>query len=129
MIIASTFDKQTGSVFQHFGRTETFRIYTIDNGKIINKKDVSAVETGGHAALAPFLHEQGVSALIAGGIGGGARSALSSYGIEVFPGVSGDADEAAKAFAEGKLEYNPEASCHHHDGEHTCGHHGQCHHE
>ena len=79
--------------------------------------------------MAPFLHEQGVSALIAGGIGGGARSALSSYGIEVFPGVSGDADEAATAFAEGRLEYDPEASCHHHDGEHTCGHHGQCHHE
>ncbi len=128
MVVASTFDKQTGSVFPHFGRTETFRLYTIENGMITEKKDVSAAETGGHSALAPFLHEHGVSALIAGGIGGGARAALGEYGIEVYPGVTGSADEAAEALAKGNLVYDPEASCHHHESEHTCSHHGSCHH-
>lgn len=131
MTIASTFDKETGDVFQHFGRTETFRIYTVEDGKITDKHDVSAAETGGHAALAPFLKEHGVSALIAGGIGGGARAALSSYGIALYPGVSGNADKAAEALANGTLIYDENATCHHHDGEHSCHHHGEgdgCHH-
>ena len=84
MIAASTFEKETGNVFQHFGRTETFRLYTIEGGKVTKKEDVSAAETGGHSALAPFLKEHGVTALIAGGIGGGAREALASCGIEVY---------------------------------------------
>lgn len=124
MIAASTFEKETGNVFQHFGRTETFRLYTIEGGKVTKKEDVSAAETGGHSALAPFLKEHGVTALIAGGIGGGAREALTSCGIEVYPGVSGSADEAAEAFAAGKLAFNANATCsHHHEEGHGCGHH------
>ena len=120
MIIAATFDKETGNIFQHFGRTEVFRIYTIENGHVTGKKDVSAAETGGHSALAPFLKDINVEALIAGGIGGGARTALASCGIKLYPGVSGNADEAAEALANGTLEYDENATCHHHDGEHQC---------
>ena len=124
MKAAVTYDGN-GAVFQHFGRTEIFRIYTIEDGKVTAKEDVSAAETGGHGALAPFLKEHGVDVLIAGGIGGGARAALAACGIEVYPGVSGSADEAAAAFAEGRLSFDPDAECHHHDhGEgHSCGHH------
>ena len=133
MKIAATYSKEDGSVFQHFGRTEWFKIYSIDNGKITGDEVVSAAETGGHSALAPFLAEKGVIVLICGGLGGGARMALSSCGITVLPGVSGDADTAAKAFANGVLEYNENATCHHHDGEHECHHHEgeeghHCHH-
>lgn len=120
MIIAAAFDKETGNIFQHFGRTEVFRIYTIENGHVTGKKDVSAAETGGHSALAPFLKDSNVEALIAGGIGGGARTALASCGIKLYPGVSGNADEAAEALANGTLEYDENATCHHHDGEHQC---------
>ena len=133
MKIAATYSKEDGGVFQHFGRTEWFRIYSLEDGKIVSSTTVSAAETGGHAALAPFLKENGVEALICGGLGGGARMALQSAGIAVYPGVSGDADEAAAAFAEGRLAYNADASCHHHEGEHECHHHEgegghHCHH-
>lgn len=126
MKAAATFDRETGDVFQHFGRTETFRIYDIEDGKVVSHEDVSAAETGGHAALAPFLKEHGVEALIAGGIGGGARTALANAGIMLYPGVVGSADKAAKALAEGTLEYDENATCHHHEGEHTCGHGHSC---
>ena len=129
MVIAAAYDKNDGNVFQHFGRTETFRIYTVEDGKIISHFDADASATGGHGALAPFLKENGVEALIAGGIGGGARAALASCGITVYPGVSGSADEAAAALAEGRLEYNADAVCHHHEEGHQCGHHhedGHC---
>lgn len=120
-----------GKVFQHFGHTEFFKIYEIENGKILGSELVSSGGTG-HGALAGLLKEQGVNALICGGIGGGAKNALAEAGISVYGGVAGDADEAAEAFAAGKLSYDPDVMCSHHDhGEgHTCGsHHGGDHHE
>ena len=88
-------------------------------------------ETGGsgHGALAGFLREKGVTDLICGGIGGGARTALAQAGIRLYPGVTGEADKAAEALLAGKLAYDPETTCAHHDhgeghscGEHSCGH-------
>ena len=67
-------------------------------------------------------------ALICGGIGGGARTALAEAGIELYPGVSGSADAAVQALLDGSLAYDPEARCDHHDhahgAGHTCGEHG-----
>lgn len=125
MVIAVTYNKDDGTIFGHFGRTEAFKIYTVENGKIVSCEVVSSAETGGHSALAPFLKERGVEMLIAGGMGMGARTALDAMGIKVYPGAEGDADAAVEAFLSGSLSYDPDATCHHHDHEHGegCGHH------
>ena len=82
MKLAVTYEN--GQVFQHFGHTENFKIYTVENGAIVSSQVVS---TGGkgHGALGGFLRDQGVSALICGGIGGGARTALGNAGITLYP--------------------------------------------
>ena len=115
---------QNGMVFQHFGGTPEFAVYTLENGKIIGKELVSTNGTG-HEALADILASLNADALICGGIGGGARMAIASVGIELYPGVSGTTDDAAAAFAAGTLAYNPDFVCghHHDDGAHTCHHH------
>lgn len=121
MKIAVTYE--AGQVFQHFGHCETFKIYEVEDGKVITSQVVNAVGSG-HGALAGFLADQGVNALICGGIGGGARTALAEAAIELYPGVSGEADAAAAAWAAGTLVYDPDAVCsHHHDHEedHDCG--------
>lgn len=125
MVIAVTYNKDDGTIFGHFGRTEAFKLYTVENGKIVSSEVVSSAETGGHSALAPFLKERGVEMLIAGGMGMGARNALDAMGIKVYPGAEGDADAAVEAFLSGSLSYDPDAACHHHDHEHGegCGHH------
>ncbi|WP_292300700.1 NifB/NifX family molybdenum-iron cluster-binding protein [Megasphaera sp.] len=85
----------------------------------------------GHGALAGFLSALKVDALICGGIGGGAQMALSDVGIRLYGGVSGNADAAAEALVAGKLDFNPNVRCDHHDhhGEgHSCGSHGCGHH-
>ena len=76
-------------------------------------------------ALAGFLREYGVDALICGGIGGGARNALAQAGIQLYPGASGGADAQVEALLAGRLSYDPDTVCAHHDhGEgHDCGHH------
>ena len=74
MKIAVTYDN--GEVFQHFGRTESFKIYDVEDNKIISSEVISANGTG-HGALAGLLAEQGVNVLICGGIGVGAQKAIT----------------------------------------------------
>ena len=63
-------------------------------------------------------------ALICGGIGAGARTALAQAGIELYPGVSGDALAAVQQLAAGNLAFDPDTTCnHHHEEGHTCGEH------
>lgn len=125
---------ENGNIYQHFGHTAQFKLYTLENGKVVSSE---VIDTGasGHGALAGLLAQQDVKALICGGIGGGARFALADAGIAVYGGCSGDADEAAEAFADGVLSFDPNARCSHHDshhgeghicGSHGCGGHG-CH--
>lgn len=131
MRIAVTYEN--GQVFQHFGHTEQFKIYDTDEEKILDQKIVDT-NGSGHGALAGFLADLKVDALICGGIGGGARNALAECGIKLYGGVTGDADQAVKALLAGELAYNPDVQCSHHghgEGEHggDChGHHGDsCH--
>ena len=122
MRIAVTFEN--GNVFQHFGHTEQFKIYDVENGQI-TKEQVADTNGSGHGALAGFLTELGVDTLICGGIGMGAKNALADAGINLYGGVTGDADEAVKALIEGNLAYNPDIQCSHHgEGHHGEGHHG-----
>lgn len=122
MKIAVTY--ANGLVFQHFGRSEAFKIYNVEDGAIKSSEVVSAAGSG-HGALVGFLKIHGVDALICGGIGGGARTALAQAGIELYPGASGSADECVKALLSGKLVYSPDIVCGHHHREegHSCGEH------
>ncbi|MBR2928237.1 MAG: NifB/NifX family molybdenum-iron cluster-binding protein [Oscillospiraceae bacterium] len=126
MKIAVTYDN--GSIFQHFGHTEQFKLYEVEAGKVVSAQVIDT-NGSGHGALAGILHYLGAEVLICGGIGGGAQMALAEAGIRLFGGVSGDADAAVEAYLAGNLEYNPNVRCSHHDhehgdGAHTCGSHG-----
>ena len=121
MKVAVTYDN--GEVFQHFGHTENFKIYNIEDKTIIDANVVNTMGSG-HGALAGFLVENEVDTLICGGIGGGARNALAEAGITLYGGVSGNADDAVKALIDRNLGYNPNVKCSHHEhscGEHKCG--------
>lgn len=122
MKIAVTYEN--GEIFQHFGHTENFKIYTVEDGKV-TAAEVTDTNGSGHGALAGFLTEKGVDTLICGGIGAGAQNALAEAGIRLYGGVSGSADEAVERLLAGQLEYDPNVMCSHH-GEHHEGHHGNC---
>ena len=126
MKIAVTYDN--GEIFQHFGHTEQFKLYDIENGKVV-ASEVVGTNGSGHGALAGFLAEHQVQVLICGGIGGGAQNALAQAGIKLFCGCSGNADQAVEALLEGQLNYDADVKCNHHDhehgeGGHQCGNHG-----
>ena len=117
--IAVTYEN--GEVFQHFGHTEEFKVYEVEDGKIINSEVIGS-NGSGHGALAGLLGENRIDVLICGGIGGGAQAALQERGIELCAGASGNADEAVKAYLSGEL-VNTGANCSHHGEGHSCGEH------
>ncbi len=115
---------ENGEVFQHFGRTENFKIYRIKDGKVADSEVVSS-NGAAHGALIGVLKAHNVDALICGGIGGGAKNLTESNGMKLYPGVSGNADEAVKALINGNLDFDPNTECkEHHDHDH---HHGDGH--
>lgn len=122
MRIAVTYNNNDGTVFQHFGKSEAFKIYDTEGGKITAGRVVST-DGAGHEALAGVLAGHGVDLLICGGLGGGAQRALAEAGIAVCSGAQGDADSAVEAYIRGELTSAGVNCDHHHDGEHACGHH------
>ena len=126
MKIAVTYEN--GQIFQHFGHTEQFKVYEIEDNTIISFKVIDT-NGQGHGALAGLLKTLGADVLICGGIGGGAQMALADAGIKLYGGVRGTCDAAVEAFLANNLSYNPNVKCDHHDhehgeSEHTCGDYG-----
>ena len=121
MRIAVTYED--GFIFQHFGHTAQFKVYDVQDGRVVASQIVDT-NGSGHGALASLLSDLTVDVLICGGIGVGAQMALLTAGIRLFGGVSGDADEAVEALLSGVLDFDPNARCDHHGEDHTCGDHG-----
>ena len=98
MKIAVTYDN--GNVFQHFGKTENFKVYEVEDNKVVSSEVIGSNGTG-HGALAGLLAEQGIDVLICGGIGGGAQNALAEAGVQLCSGAPKALKEgASKAEAE-----------------------------
>lgn len=125
MKIAVTYDN--GNIFRHFGRTESFKVYEVEDNKVVSSEVIGSNGVG-HGALAGLLSEQSVDVLICGGIGGGAQQALAEAGVELVAGAEGDVDQAVEAYLRGEL-ISTGVNCdhHHHEDGHSCGDHGEGH--
>lgn len=125
MKIAVTYDN--GEIFQHFGKTESFKVYEVEDNKVVSSEVIDSNGTG-HGALAGLLAEQGVNVLICGGIGGGAQTALTEAGIELCAGAQGNTDQAVESYLKGEL-VSSGANCdhHHHEEGHSCDSHEEGH--
>ena len=131
--IAVTYDN--GSVFQHFGRTEAFKFFTVED-KIVTGSEIISTNGVGHEPLAQWLKDHGADVLLCGNMGPRARNALQQAGIPFYCGVQGSCDEAVQAFLEDRLQHDPDATCSggHHHGEgghhqHHAGHGHTCNHQ
>ena len=124
MKIAVTYDN--GNIFQHFGRTESFKVYEVENNQVISSEVIGS---------------NGVGHGRTGRTSGGAESrcadlrrhrrwsqaALAEAGVELCSGAEGDTDQAVEAYLKGEL-VSTGANCDHHHGEgHSCGDHEEGH--
>ena len=119
-----TFNNQ---IDNHFGHCEMYSVYTIsDSNSIENVQTILSEQgCGCKSNIASTLASQGVSLMLAGGIGNGAINVLNASGIEVIRGCSGNASEAVRNYLSGILADSGE-SCrqyeHHHAQGHNCNH-------
>jgi predicted Fe-Mo cluster-binding NifX family protein len=119
----------TNQVDGHFGHCEFYSIYNIsDEGKIAEINTIPSVQgCGCKSNIAGVLAADGVTIMLAGGIGGGAINVLNNAGIDVIRGCEGDAQEVVKSYISGSISDSGE-SCQQHEthqagsGGHQCNH-------
>jgi len=111
----------------HFGHCESYNVFTISDKKEITetRKVASPQGCGCKSDIAGILAADGVTIMLAGGIGAGAINILNSHGIEVIRGCSGNAADVVKLYLSGAVE-DSGSSCHQHEAHHQNGH--QCNH-
>lgn len=96
---------QNSNVDDHFGHCEYYTVFTVNDSKQIEAADVvtAPVGCGCKSNVAQILSQMGVTVLLAGNMGGGAVNALTSQGIDVYRGCSGDVKSVAMSWLEGSL--------------------------
>ena len=101
MKVAVSTDQE--QVSAHFGRCPEFTIAEIEGGQVVSKNVID--NPGHHPGFLPeFLRKNGVSAIVAGGMGQRAQMLFDENGIKVYMGISGKVDEVIEQFAKGQLK-------------------------
>ena len=120
MVVAITYDKETGNVGEHFGHADYFKLYEIEDGRIMDSAVVQPFGQG-HEAVVGTMLDYSVALVICRGIGDGAMEGLAQVGISVCPNVTGKADDALEAFMNGQLQINMVANCNCDHSAGSCG--------
>lgn len=115
--------KINNQIDSHFGHCEYYNVYSIsEKNEIVDTQKIESVQgCGCKSNIAGVLAKNGVTIMLAGGIGGGAINVLNSNGIEVVRGCSGNAYEIVNQYISGFLTDSGE-SCKTHEEHLTNGH-------
>ena len=107
-------------VDNHFGHCNYYDVYNVsEHSEITDKKRIPSLQgCGCKSNISEILAADGVTVMLAGGIGNGAINVLNNAGISVFRGCEGDSDEVVKLFLLGEILDSGE-SCHHHENHHA----------
>ncbi|MDD2620142.1 MAG: NifB/NifX family molybdenum-iron cluster-binding protein [Syntrophomonadaceae bacterium] len=109
--------KDGESINQHFGQSKQFLIVTVEDGQVVEQKEVGSESLQhNHAGLSGLFLSEGVSLVITGGIGQPALNALTEKGLQVIRGASGRCEEVLGKYLSGELT-DKNVICNHH-GEH-----------
>ena len=103
-----------GRVDDHFGHCAYYTIFEVTDGRVTNVTKMASPEgCGCKSGIAPVLRQMGVTVMLAGNMGQGAKNVLGAQRIEVIRGCEGDVEELIGSYLSGKLMDNGEACDHH----------------
>lgn len=106
----------------HFGHCAYYTLYTIEDNKVTLKKTLESPQgCGCKSNIASVLKEIGVTLMIAGSMGEGAKNVLNKCDIEVIRGCSGSTDDIVEAYLNGKIS-DSGIGCESHEDGHECNH-------
>lgn len=90
-----------GNLNPHFGQTDTYTIFTVENRRVVDQSLLSeAALRGCKTGMAAELSRQGVRKLLVSRIGEGAKRAMGAFGIEVIPVSEGPIVEVIQSYLE-----------------------------
>lgn len=98
--------KENNQIDAHFGHCEFYTIYTVSEKNEITDKQIlrPPAGCGCKSNIAFDLSQMDVKMMLAGGIGEGAISKLSSCNIQVIRNCQGDVDELVSVYLAGNLK-------------------------
>ncbi|MDD3178817.1 MAG: NifB/NifX family molybdenum-iron cluster-binding protein [Opitutaceae bacterium] len=114
----------------HYGGSSKLAVFEVDpEQRVVRRRTILAPSGSEPCNWSPLLRAAGVTLLLAGGIGTGARHRMAEHGVDVIAGAaSGTPDEVVAAWLSGGL-VRGENACdgsgqggHHHDGSCHCAH-------
>lgn len=94
-----------GELCEHFGQCNDFALFEVaeDRTSVISRQDVPA-PSHQPGRFPEWLHEQGVTVVLAGGMGSMAQELFASHGIQVVTGADQrDPDQLVAAFLSDEL--------------------------
>lgn len=96
----------------HFGHCNEFKLYTVEEGVISERKSVE--NPGGCFQIPVYLKSNGVDVVIAGHMGARPMEGLLSSGIEVILGAEGLIEDVVQEYMKGELKTD-DSVCADHD--------------
>ena len=111
-----------GQVSSHFGHAPEFLIFAVDGDNVSSPTTVPNPGHGPGAGIPDFLAQQGVTCVIAGGMGQGAVDRLRERGIAAVVNARGAAEAAVRAYLRGDLKTSLSGTHDHGRHEHGGGH-------
>ncbi|MDD5936306.1 MAG: NifB/NifX family molybdenum-iron cluster-binding protein [Clostridiales bacterium] len=110
MRVAVSYDN--GNIFNHVGDAKEFKIYDIEDGKIVST-EVLKSSGSGRAMVVDFVSTHFCDVLICNEICSGAKGAVNEAGTKVYGAVTGNADDAVEKLIQNQLEDGDTVICHH----------------
>jgi predicted DNA-binding protein (UPF0251 family)/predicted Fe-Mo cluster-binding NifX family protein len=112
-----------GLIDEHFGHCKEFQVFRVEGKTLVSEQTIASPESCGcKSGVAGDLAAAGVTHMVAGNMGEGAVRVLSSHGMTVVRGASGDAKAAAQAYVNGELADTGVGCAGHEAAGHECSH-------
>lgn len=103
-----------GRVDDHFGHCAYYTVFDVIDGKIAGMSRLASPEgCGCKSGIASVLRQMGVTVMLAGNMGQGAKNVLEAQRIEVIRGCSGDVTVLVESYLSGDIKDNGEICAHH----------------
>lgn len=103
---------------KHFGHSDKFVVYTIENGAVLLKDIIEKVEKV-HGAAAKLLKEKNINILITGHMASTVYESVKNNGIEIILGIEGNIENVLKAYLEGTIINKDKEEYVHHYADHS----------
>ena len=108
-----------GVIDDHFGHCAYYTIFEIENNEVVNSSRLDSPQgCGCKSGIAADMEAMGISVMLAGNMGEGAKNKLESHNIKVVRGCRGNIEMVVRAYLIGLIKDSGEGCSHHECGSH-----------